>query len=265
MFSKFKYSPSSYYGGQFNLHVQKGRDLFEEDSKKIRKELKDFILDNGNIDGTSLKEHWFPLISADIFLSHSHKDIEKVKGFAGWLYNEFGLRAFIDSSVWGYCDELLLEIDKKYCFQPKTDTYSYEKRNHTTSHVHMMLSSALTEMIDRCECAIFFNTPNSINVSNEISKASDVKKEATLSPWIYHELSVLNTIEKKPPNRDFLEHRDSKLFEAQNNLKIEYDVSKFLDSMIILTDEMIAKWGKTNKKYNEALDELYKIACPNKK
>ena len=144
MFSKFKYSPSSYYGGQFNLHVQTGRDLFEEDSKKIRKELKDFILDNGNIDGTSLKEHWFPLISADIFLSHSHKDIEKVKGFAGWLYNEFGLRAFIDSSVWGYCDELLLEIDKKYCFQPKRDTYSYEKRNHTTSHVHMMLSSALT-------------------------------------------------------------------------------------------------------------------------
>ena len=45
MFSKFKYSPSSYYGGQFNLHVQKGRDLFEEDSKKIRKELKDFILE----------------------------------------------------------------------------------------------------------------------------------------------------------------------------------------------------------------------------
>ena len=33
----------------------------------------------------------------------------------------------------------------------------------------------------------------------------------------------------------------------------------------VLTDEMIAKWGKTNKKYNEALDELYKIACPNKK
>ena len=91
-------------------------------------ELKDFILDNGNIDGTSLKEHWFPLISADIFLSHSHKDIEKVKGFAGWLYNEFGLRAFIDSSVWGYCDELLLEIDKKYCFQPKTDTYSSSRR-----------------------------------------------------------------------------------------------------------------------------------------
>ncbi len=37
MFSKFKYSPSLYYGGQFNLHVQKGRDLFEEDSKKFER------------------------------------------------------------------------------------------------------------------------------------------------------------------------------------------------------------------------------------
>ena len=74
-------------------------------------------------------------------------------------------------------------------------------------------------------------------------------------------MSVLNTIEKKPPNRDYLEHRNSKLFEAQNNLKIEYDVSKFLDSMIILTNEMIDEWGKTTKKYNEAMDELYKIVC----
>ena len=125
----------------------------------------------------------------------------------------------------------------------------------------MMLSSALTEMIDKCECAIFLNTPNSINVSDEISKASDVKKEATLSPWIYHELSVLNIIEKKPPNREYLEHRDSKLFEAQNNLKIEYDVSKFLSSMIVLSDDVIDEWGKTNKKCDKALDELYKIVC----
>lgn len=159
--------------------------------------------------------------------------------------------------------EQLSKLFKKYDIpeMDTEDTYSYEKRNHTTSHVHIMLSSALTEMLDKCECAIFFNTPNSIKVSDEISKAGDVKKETTLSPWIYHELSVLNTIEKKPPNRDYLEHRNSKLFEAQNNLKIEYDVSKFLDSMIILTNEMIDEWGKTTKKYNEAMDELYKIVC----
>ena len=59
------------------MHVQKGRDIFEATSSKVRKDLKEFILNNGHIDGTALKEHWFPTINADIFLSHSHSDLEK--------------------------------------------------------------------------------------------------------------------------------------------------------------------------------------------
>ena len=262
MFAKFNYSPSLYYVGQFNKHVQRGRDIFEQTSSKVQKDLKEFILNNGHIDGTALKEHWFPIIDADIFLSHSHKDLEKVKGFAGWIYDTFGLIPFIDSCVWGYCDELLKEIDNKYCYQPKKDTYSYDKRNHTTSHVHMMLASALTGMIDQCECAIFYNTPNSILVSDEISKADDIKKEKTLSPWIYHELSVLSTIRIREPNREFLMHGDSNLLEARNELKVEYDVSKFLSSMITLTDDAIVQWSKKNKTMNHSLDELYRIVCP---
>ena len=46
-----------------------------------------------------------------IFISHSHKDINKVIAFAGWLKTNFGLEAFIDSCSWGYCDELLKIID----------------------------------------------------------------------------------------------------------------------------------------------------------
>lgn len=121
------------------MHVQKGRDIFEATSSKVQKDLKEFILNNGHIGGTALKEHWFPTINADIFLSHSHSDLEKVKGFAGWLFDTFGLTSFIDSCVWGCCDELLQEIDDKYCWQPKNKTYNYKKRNYTTSHVHMML------------------------------------------------------------------------------------------------------------------------------
>ena len=53
----------------------------------------------------------------------------------------------------------------------------------------MMLASALTEMIDQCECAIFYNTPNSILVCDEISKADDIKKEYEV---LLNELATFN-------------------------------------------------------------------------
>ncbi len=258
MFAKFNYKPSPYYGNLFNQYVQQGRELFDETQTKVRKNLKEFILENGNIDGTKLKEHWFNAIDADIFLSHSHKDLEKVKGFAGWLYKTFGLKAFIDACVWGYCDDLLKEIDEKYCWRPKTKTYNYSKRNHTTSHVHMMLASSLTEMIDRCECAIFYNTPNSIKVFDGIKQVNIPFKERTLSPWIYHELSVLNTIQsKKPPERQSLRH-SATIYEAKD-LNIEYDVGMLLDKMIPLNDTIIGEWKDKYDPYTHALDQLYKI------
>lgn len=43
---------------------------------------------------------WFPQIKADVFISHSHSDEKLAIIFAGWLYNAFGLTAFIDSCVW---------------------------------------------------------------------------------------------------------------------------------------------------------------------
>lgn len=67
--------------------------------------MKEFICDNGEIKGTALKEHWFKVNTADIFISHSHRDINKVRAFAGWLYHNFGLEAFIDSCTWGYADD----------------------------------------------------------------------------------------------------------------------------------------------------------------
>nr|MBK7064154.1 hypothetical protein [Deltaproteobacteria bacterium] len=65
----------------------------------------------------------------------------------------FGLTAFVDSSVWGDANELLAEIDNRFCWSDDRRTYDYRKRNNSTSHVHMMLATALSVMIDRCECA----------------------------------------------------------------------------------------------------------------
>ena len=217
------------------------------------------ITEDGVINGSDLKEHWFSISDKDIFISHSHKDINKVKAFAGWLYDTFGLEAFIDSCSWGYCDKLLKKIDNKYCYNPKSKTYDYDLRNYTTSHVHMMLSTALAEMLNKTECVIFFNTPNSISMSDELTKIK--KSEATLSPWIYYELSMMTLIKSTQPRKIILEHS------AYSDINIKYDVSKILKELTQINDTTLLSW---RDKWNncstmckeEPLDVLYEIIYP---
>lgn len=268
MFAKFNYSPSGYfYNSEINRHLTKGSELFATHEKEVQECLGEYITEDGVINGTALKEHWFSISHKDIFISHSHCDLNRVKAFAGWLYECFGLEAFIDSCSWGYCDDLLNKIDKKYCYDPKRKTYDYQLRNYTTSHVHMMLSTALTEMMDNTECVIFFNTPNSINMADELEKIEKKsKKETTISPWIYHELSMTTMLRSKRPQRKekIIEHFAQ---DARDRLTIQYDVKKALEEMITLTDTALSQWNDNWKKRpikvpEEALDELYKIVFP---
>lgn len=143
MFAKFQLDISDdFYNSQINRpeNIQTGNEIsncFGEESYSCMKE---FICDNGEINGTALKEHWFKVNTADIFISHSHRDINKVRAFAGWLYHNFGLEAFIDLCTWGYADDLLKLLDDQYCWNKNSETYNYSLRNYTTSHVHMMLA-----------------------------------------------------------------------------------------------------------------------------
>ena len=266
MFSKFVYSPSGYfYNHCLNPHFQTGNEIYSRFEAQAKESLKKFIYKNGQIDGSALQEHWFTIEKADIFLSHSHKDINKVKAFADWLYDTFGLTSFIDSCSWGYCDDLLQEIDDEYCKNKSGDTYNYQLRNYTTSHVHMMLSSALSQMIDNTECIIFFDTPNSIVLKDELANVKKGDKQATLSPWIYHELSMSSLIQTTMPVRKslILEHADNHSFEARNQLNIQYDVTEYLRKMTPLTDSILQCWEARFDKKEHPLDTLYKIMDPN--
>lgn len=269
MFSKFNYSPSNYfYSSTLNQYLKKGVALFANHEKEVQDCLAEYINEDGIINGTLLKEHWFSISPKDIFISHSHCDLNKVKAFAGWLYECFGLEAFIDSCSWGYCDDLLNKIDKKYCYNSKRDTYNYMLRNYTTSHVHMMLSTALTEMIDKTECIIFFNTPNSINLSEELKKIkSKSKKEMTLSPWIYHELSMTTMLKEKQPRKRLNESSHFQHSSMRDSVAIGYDVSEAISKMVTLTDDQLIQWNNNwgNRPATVrgvALDELYKIVFP---
>lgn len=206
------------------------------------------ILKQNIINGTDLQKEWFPEIKADIFLSHSHKDIELAEKLAIWLNEKFGLKTFIDSNVWGYADDLLKEIDDEYCFE--NGYYIYKRRNLTTSHVHMMLNVALSKMIDKCECIFFLNTPNSINLSESMNSQ-------TSSPWIYSELILSKIIRKKTRE----EHRQpfTIVRDSADFLNMNYDVS--IDHLEEIYFWDLDKWS-SNKKckklrgcYN--LDELY--------
>lgn len=261
MYSKFKYSPTHYfYNNELNPHLENGKKIYARFEEQSKKQLSDFIFNNGHIDGSSLKNHWFKIEKADVFLSHSHKDITKVTAFAGWLYDTFGLTSFIDACSWGYCDDLLKEIDDKYCKNTSGDTYSYELRNYSTSHVHMMVSSALSQMIDNTECIIFFDTPNSIALSDELQNVKNNNK-VTLSPWIYHELSMSTMLRTTLPNRRsvILEHSSNHSFDVRNQLNIQYDVSEYLRNTISLTDDILTEWKDSLNTLEASLDTLYRI------
>lgn len=264
MYSKFNYKPGDYFYSVIQDCEEEGEKLYKNYKQKAEKSLNDFLLKNGKIDGTALQDYWFGNIEADVFLSHSHKDKDDVIAFAGWLKREFGLTSFIDSCVWGYCDDLLKKIDDQYCKIEGKSSYYYESRNCTTSHVHAMLSSALSQMIDKTECIIFFNTPQSIVLDDEI-------KERTYSQWLYYELSMTKYIKTSIPERLIgkykaaMESLDNKWMLCEAVLRKyspEYDVEKYLGDMDDLDDDILFDWSdghNPSKQGKDALDELYEL------
>jgi hypothetical protein len=230
-----------------------GKNLHSDHQQKVKKVLAEFITPDGALDASKMRENWFPTIKSDVFISHSHADEETAILLAGWMKEELGLVSFIDSCAWGYATELLALIDKKFCYKPKDGIYSYEKRNLSTSHVHMMLSTALSKMIDEAECLFFLNTPHSITPSDVIEGADGF----TTSPWIYSEIATTRLIQKKLPH----EHRGtvSKALakaDAMESFKMIHNVS--LAHLTDLSFEDLDAWIKAVKKKGaEALDVLY--------
>lgn len=122
----------------------------------------------------------------------------------------------------------------------------------------MMLATALTEMIDNTECLIFYNTPNSIKISEEIENTKSEKMNETISPWIYHELSTSSIIRQKSPIRTsaILEHRAEF---AQDSLQIRYNVEKALGELIMINEKDLEVWKTTKHISKHPLDTLYKL------
>lgn len=232
-------------------------------NKSFNSSLEDFIIRTGIdrdmlLDGQKIIDSFFPSVKADIFISHSHKDVEKVKEFAKIIYIKTGLISFIDSEVWEFADDLLRQIDNEFC-RKYDGYYSYEKRNISTSYVHMMLNTALLNMIDSCECLFFLNTPNSFNTEQEI-------ENTTFSPWIYSELSMANTIRQRVPPRykdvekSLLEQSVAQFSQEDSQQDLSIVLKPRTSSFISCNFKQLQDWldNCTISKKLKNLDDLYK-------
>lgn len=179
---------------EYRWHLYNPKFVNSDRTQNIWDALTENIVLEHSIDVDKLQSDWFPTIKSDVFLSHSHKDIELAKKIS-YLLNKIKLSTFIDSEVWGYSDDLVKQIKEKYYGHVDSLTH-----NRIVAHVNIMLASALTKMMNNTECVIFLNTPNSIIPD----KYSDSKK--TTSPWIYHELFISSVLPVNPPLRKSRPH-----------------------------------------------------------
>lgn len=234
-------------------YLESSKEFYERNKVEIRKGLENYLSPDGRMNMKELEEDWFPNIKADIFLSHSHQDEEKAKLLAFFLKEKFGLTTFIDFMVWKNVIDLLKKIDEKYNKIEGTSSYSYEKSTRAAANVHLTLMKALIKMIDKCECAIFMNTPNSL----EISFSS--KEEFTASPWIYSEIEVLNRIQQKKTTREKIGMEN--IFNESFNPRYNIQLKDFKE----IDNEILSKWLSTSENKNsvlnpkKSLDILYEI------
>lgn len=262
MFKGFKLEKVD-FGKDLDTFHKIGETIYTQQIDFVRKSLNDFLTKEQFLDGDRIIKSWFPKINADIFLSHSHADEKLVIALAGWLYQNFELTSFIDSCVWGYGNDLIKQLDDQYSLiEGQKNLYSYNKVLLSASHVHMMLATALSTMIDKTECLIFFDTPNATQPFDQSDK--------TESPWIYSEILFSEIIRKTIPPRLLVLIEDKRRTfsalatneERQKSLHVKYDVnSSHLKKIDVRT---LIEWQKYNStcKKEKALDKLYELTFP---
>lgn len=170
---------------------------YADNEKKVKEHLsKTFAkyVAGANVDGEELKNLFFPTDLAnkfDLFISHSYADKDEVERLAKVL-EAYGYHCFVDWMVWGNLKDLQHTLDNNLCNPVKKDkggiSYDYMSRNYTTAHTHAMLSMALFDMIDKCDICLFITSNNSTLPNANFGDL------ATLSPWIYEEVTFMNSI-----------------------------------------------------------------------
>ncbi|MGL2878596.1 TIR domain protein [Helicobacter pylori] len=187
-----------------------------EVAEKIHELIKNARYSNDNIvlKRNEIKEAFFSpfkpqLKNAQVFLSHSHADINKALEVKNYLENQIKRKVFIDSLFWDYKDDVLNKLAK------------YDDISRIEDAFTLILRESLEDMIKKCPYFVFLQSSNS--VSNQwLSRNQDLLK-ITYSAWIYEELKIAHSISESRP------------IPMMESMQVFHDISLFLESFETIT------------------------------
>ncbi|WP_120966051.1 TIR domain protein [Helicobacter pylori] len=157
--------------------------IFELDriAQKIRNILKkhgsrkDIILNHRELQEAFFSPFKPQLKNAQVFLSHSHADINKALEVKNYLENQIKRKVFIDSLFWDYKDDVLSKLAE------------YDNISRIEDAFTLILRESLEYMIKKCPYFVFLQSKNSVSLNQDLLKI-------TYSAWIYEELKIANTL-----------------------------------------------------------------------
>ena len=122
----------------FNVTLESNKYLgyvntrqYENDKSISLQKLQKIINSRDIIQASEIKKLLLPSKRYDIFISHSHKDLELAKGFANYLYLFFKITCFIDSLYWGNIDDLQEELNAKHLYTDNSNGKEYYNHQST--------------------------------------------------------------------------------------------------------------------------------------
>ena len=151
-----------------------------ERHQKFKGEVEQFVkkfsaLGSGVFDANKLIGQWFPIVKADVFLSHSHDSKGEVEALASYIESKTGKVVFVDSLYWDSADKMVELFCDFIAERGDKGRFKVGPLLKASEHVHCMLERSILVMMDKCDDFIFLDESSSVS-------------NVTLSPWIYSEL-----------------------------------------------------------------------------
>ncbi len=184
--------------------------VFELDriAQKIRNILKkhgsrkDIILNHRELQEAFFSPFKPQLKNAQVFLSHSHADINMALEVKNYLENQTKHKVFIDSLFWDYKDDVLNKL---------AEYAEYDDISGIEDAFTLILRESLECMIKKCPYFVFLQSNNSVSFNQNLLKI-------TYSAWIYEELKIANGL-----------IADTALKESRiKAMRVSYDVTNLL-------------------------------------